>query len=66
MATVLSLKVCNNGDALKAQCQVVGAVDFVTVEYYREEKLIAIHEYHHRESLIRVFGDIENMFSIIL
>lgn len=66
MATVLSLKILDNGDQLKAQCETIGAVDFVTVHYFREETLIAIHEYHKHESLIRVFGDIENIFSAIL
>lgn len=65
MATVLSLKILDNGDQLKAQCETIGAVDFVTVHYFRGETLICIHEYHHKESLIRVFKDIENIFSAI-
>lgn len=66
MATVLSLRILDNGDQLKAQCETIGAVDFVTVHYFRQETLIAIHEYHKHESLIRVFQDIENIFSAIV
>ena len=66
MATVLSLKILDNGDQLKVQCETIGAVDFVTVQYFRGDKLIVIHEYHHTESLIRVFRDIENIFSTIV
>lgn len=65
MATVLSLKILDNGDQLKAQCETIGAADFVTVHYFRGDNLICIHEYHHKESLIRVFKDIENIFSAI-
>mgnify|MGYP001590558959 CR=1 FL=1 len=66
MATVLSLKILDNGDQLKAQCDTVGSTDTVTIHYYRGDELIIAHVYHHKESLIRVFRDIENVFSVIV
>lgn len=66
MATVLSLKILDNGDQLKAQCETKGAGDFVAVEYWRGDEFLARCEYYKTETLIRVFSDIENMFAAIV
>lgn len=66
MATVLRLKILDNGDQLKSECVTVAGQDFVTVEYYREDELLAIHEYHNKEPLIRVMQDIEAFFAVIV
>ena len=65
MATVLTLRILDNGDQLKAECERTPGGDHVAVHYYKNDKLMLVQEYQDDEPLWRVFDDIGNYMAVI-
>lgn len=66
MATILTLRVLDNGDQLKVECVNCPNGDHVAVNYYVGDELKLVHEYDKNESLIRVFDDIGAHLALIV
>ncbi|MBO6256100.1 MAG: hypothetical protein J6O49_21055 [Bacteroidaceae bacterium] len=66
MATVLTLRIMDNGDQLKAETATVDDGDFLAVHYFKNDVFTLAHTYHKSESLIKVFDDIGKYMALIV
>lgn len=66
MGTVLTLRIMDNGDQLKAETATCNDGDYIAVHYFKNDVFMLAHEYHNTATLIEVFDDIGKYMSVIV
>lgn len=66
MATVLTLRIMDNGDQLKAETASCADGDYIAVHYFKNDVFMLAVEYEKHETLIKVFDDIGKYMAVLV